>query len=54
MANEFGDFTFKGLPYSYGIGLRYTFNQREGINLRTDLGFGEDTNGLYISVEEAF
>lgn len=54
VANEFGDFELKGLPYSFGIGLRFVFNKSEGINLRADLGFGENTNGLYISVEEAF
>jgi len=54
VANEFGDFRLKNLQYSYGIGLRFVFNQKEGINLRADLGFGENTDGLYISVEEAF
>ena len=54
VANEFGDFKFGKLEYSYGAGLRYVFNKKEGINLRADLGFGENTTGLYISVEEAF
>ncbi len=54
VANEFGDFKIGEIKPSLGIGLRYVFNQTEGINLRADLGFGEDTNGLYISVEEAF
>jgi outer membrane protein assembly factor BamA len=54
VANELGDFEFKGLPYSFGLGLRFVFNQEEGINLRADLGFGDNTHGLYVSVEEAF
>ena len=54
VANEFGDFKIGDLEYSYGLGLRYTFNEKEGINLRADLGIGKSTNGLYISVEEAF
>ena len=54
VANEFNDFKLGKLEYSYGFGLRYVFNQKEGINLRADFGFGENTNGLYISVEEAF
>lgn len=54
VANEFGDFEFSGLPYSFGGGLRYVFNQDEGINLRADFGVGDGTTGLYVSVEEAF
>ncbi len=54
VADEFGDFKLGEVKYSYGAGIRYTFNQKEGINLRADLGFGENTNGFYISVEEAF
>jgi outer membrane protein assembly factor BamA len=54
VANEVGDFKLGELEYSYGVGLRYIFNKKEGINLRADLGFGENTNGFYISVEEAF
>lgn len=54
VANEWGDFKLGEFEYSYGVGLRCIFNKKEGINLRADLGFGENTNGLYISVEEAF
>jgi hypothetical protein len=54
VAHEFDEFSFKNLQYSLGAGLRYVFNQEENINLRADLGFGENTNGIYISVEEAF
>jgi hypothetical protein len=54
VANEFNEFEVRDLQYSYGAGLRYTFNRDEGINLRADLGFGNNTNGIYISVEEAF
>jgi outer membrane protein assembly factor BamA len=54
IAEELRIIKFGDLKYSYGVGLRFVFNEKEGINLRADLGFGEDTNGLYITVEEAF
>lgn len=54
VADEFGDFKLGDLEYSYGIGLRFTFDEKEGINLRADFGFGENTDGIYITVEEAF
>ncbi len=54
VAHEFSDFKIKDLEYSYGAGIRFAFNKKEGINLRADFGFGENTDGIYISVEEAF
>jgi outer membrane protein assembly factor BamA len=54
VANEFNEFRLDDVKYSTGIGLRYIFNEKEGINLRADFGFGENTDGIYISVEEAF
>ena len=54
VANEFSDFKLDEVEYSSGVGIRYVFNQKEGINLRADLGFGENTSGVYISLEEAF
>jgi len=40
--------------YAYGFGLRFLFDEGEHLNLRMDLGFGENTSGLYFSLEEAF
>ena len=46
---------FEDLKYSYGLGLRYLFNKKEKVNLRLDLGFGQDGNsGIYFGIEEAF
>jgi outer membrane protein assembly factor BamA len=42
------------IKYSVGIGLRFKFNQAENVNLRADIGFGEDTSGVYFGLEEAF
>ncbi|MCK5453025.1 MAG: hypothetical protein KAJ16_01620, partial [Calditrichia bacterium] len=46
---------FEDLKYSYGLGLRYLFNKKEKVNLRLDLGIGQDGNsGIYFGIEEAF
>ena len=54
VANKFSQFNTRTIKYSYGFGLRFVFNEDESINLRMDLGFGKNTNGLYFALEEAF
>jgi outer membrane protein assembly factor BamA len=54
VANEFADFKWKNLKPSFGVGLRYRFNTKENVNLRMDLGFGDNTDGIYFGVQEAF
>ncbi|MCE2613258.1 hypothetical protein LVD13_09765 [Flavobacteriaceae bacterium D16] len=45
----------KELKYSFGGGLRYLFNKKENVNLRMDIGIGQDGNtGVYFGIEEAF
>ena len=44
----------ENLEYSYGFGFRFLFNRRDLINLRGDIGFGEDTRRVYFGLEEAF
>jgi hypothetical protein len=35
--------------------LRYLFNKKQKINLRVDVGIGQDGNrGVYFGIEEAF
>jgi len=48
------ELAMSNLKYSYGLGIRLLFNSRDTINLRADLGFGEDTRGVYFGLEEAF
>lgn len=40
--------------YTYGFGLRFVFDEDERLNVRMDIGFGENTDGIYFSLEEAF
>ena len=54
VANDFDDFQLDLLKYSYGGGLRYIIDKDEKLNIRVDIGFGNDTMGFYFGVEEAF
>ena len=54
MASELLDYEFDS-KQSYGAGLRYMFNKKQKINLRMDVGFGENgSSGVYFGIEEAF
>ena len=49
------EFQFSNLKYSYGAGLRFLFNKKQKVNLRMDIGFGNDGNrGIYFGIQEAF
>jgi outer membrane protein assembly factor BamA len=52
--DEITRFSLTNLKETYGFGLRFLFNEEEKINLRMDIGFGENTNGIYFGMEEAF
>jgi outer membrane protein assembly factor BamA len=55
VAPDLLSFRFRELKPSYGAGLRFLFNKEQRVNLRVDLGFGEDGNrGIYFGIEEAF
>ncbi len=54
VGNKFRHLNLTQFKYSYGFGLRYVFDEKEGLNVRMDIGFGENTNGIYFSLEEAF
>jgi outer membrane protein assembly factor BamA len=54
VADRLSQFDFAKLKHSLGLGLRYTFNREEKINLRLDMGFTGEGRGLYFSATEAF
>jgi outer membrane protein assembly factor BamA len=55
VSDEITDLNIKDLKYSFGGGLRYLFNKKENVNLRMDIGIGQDGNtGIYFGIEEAF
>jgi outer membrane protein assembly factor BamA len=54
VARDLTALSIQRLKPTYGVGLRFLFNKKEKINIRADIGFGKDTNGIYFSIEEAF
>ena len=52
--DRWGDASWSGLHAAGGVGLRFALNREERINLRLDLGFGEDGLYPYIRMMEAF
>ncbi len=55
VGNEITDLSLRELKYSFGGGLRYLFNKKENVNLRMDIGVGQDGNtGICFGIEEAF
>ena len=54
VANRLNNFDWEFIRHSTGFGLRYTFDKGEHLNLRLDVGFGEDSTGMYITAQEAF
>lgn len=55
VSDEILNYDFNTLKYSLGGGLRFKFNEKEGVNLRMDVGFGNDGNmGIYFGIQEAF
>ena len=47
---------FQGSSFKFagGVGLRFLFNKEEHVNLRVDFGVGNNSNGVYFGLEEAF
>ena len=55
VADKIKRFQLKEFKYTFGAGIRFTFDKKEKINARLDFGFGKDGNfGFYAMVTEAF
>ncbi len=54
VAGKLSEYRFDGLKYTYGLGLRFVFDEAEKVNLRADIGFSKSGNGVYFAMEEAF
>lgn len=46
--------SFSNSKYSAGLGIRYFLVPKEGINIRLDLAFGDESSGVYLYFLEAF
>ncbi len=53
VANRFSRFQLSGMKISYGAGLRFAFIPDERIILRLDYGAGKNSDGVYITFNEA-
>ncbi len=54
VANEVSDFRWDETHYTYGMGLRYRFNEKERFNFRLDVGFAGDEYDIVFTAREAF
>ncbi len=54
VADGLSGFKSKDFKFSAGVGIRYLFIQAEGLNIRFDIGFGEESSEIYFNIGEAF
>jgi outer membrane protein assembly factor BamA len=54
VADSFSHLSLKNFKYSLGFGIRFLLLKKENLNIRFDFGFGRDSSGVYLTVEEAF
>ena len=54
VANSIDAFEPGDIKPSGGLGLRYSLDQEEKINIRLDVAFGEESSGIYFTIGEAF
>lgn len=54
VAEKFNDMDLGNLKTAYGFGIRYLFDKKAKIYIRMDVGFGENSNGFYFGIFEAF
>lgn len=48
------ELTFAGRIWTAGVGLRFMLAEKEKVNVRADLGFGNGDSGFFLSLGEAF
>ena len=54
VANHVSGLAMNRFWFAGGIGLRFSWNLEERINLRLDYGAGRNSSGVYITITEAF
>ncbi len=54
VVSEYSHFKLTQVKYSYGAGLRFRLDDEEKIDVRMDIGFGSNTDGVYFSIQQAF
>jgi outer membrane protein assembly factor BamA len=54
VANKMDEFDSKDFKPSYGGGIRFALDEDDKVNIRLDMGFGQNTSGFYLTIGEAF
>lgn len=54
VAKVYQDFSTADLKESWGVGLRYNLNKKQGVNLRFDFAFNTNQSNFYFNIGEAF
>lgn len=54
VANQFDELKANTIKPSYGAGLRFALDEDDKVNIRLDMGFGQNTSGFYLTIGEAF
>ncbi len=54
VAKQLNEFGMKRWNYAGGAGLRFRFDTKKKINVRLDYAVGKNSNGFYVSFNEAF
>lgn len=54
VSDDIGNFEIGDFKYAVGAGLRIMVNKADRLNIRIDYGLGDDTNGFYFAIAEAF
>lgn len=53
VSDRFSAFSLNGIKPSYGVGIRFAFIPEERIILRLDYGIGKNSDGVYVTLNEA-
>ncbi|MFC1492746.1 BamA/TamA family outer membrane protein [candidate division KSB1 bacterium] len=54
VGDNLSDIEFNDLKHSIGFGFRYVVSKKERVKIRMDFGFGKNSSGMYITLNEAF
>jgi hypothetical protein len=54
VAPSVGKITISTVKPTYGLGIRFRFDELEKVEIRMDMGFGKGSNGVYFDINQAF
>jgi hypothetical protein len=54
VASALDNFKLRSFKPTFGFGVRFSLDPKEGLNVRADFAYGRNTNGIYFNAKEAF